>query len=101
MVGYQFNYSYGEDFVYANKRRHGGKEERNADLLIELEAEEADASDVAIRSEKVIRTFSSPAAKMPIPWNPAASNSLPHQQRGDLQIDGVSCASPGRRPINC
>jgi len=27
MVGCQFNYSFGEDFVFANKRRHGGKEE--------------------------------------------------------------------------
>jgi hypothetical protein len=33
-VGCQFNYSFGEDFVYANKRRQGGKEQRNSDLLI-------------------------------------------------------------------
>jgi phage anti-repressor protein len=52
MVGCQFNYSYGEDFVFANKRRHGGKEERNSDLLINLEVEESDEIDMAVRSEK-------------------------------------------------
>jgi hypothetical protein len=52
MVGCQFNYSYGEDFVFANKRRHGGKEERNSDLLINIEVEESDEIDMAIRSEK-------------------------------------------------
>jgi hypothetical protein len=44
MVGCQFN--------VANKRRHGGKEERNSDLLINLELEESDEIDMAIRSEK-------------------------------------------------
>jgi hypothetical protein len=44
MVGCQFN--------FANKRRHGGKEERNSDLLINLEVEESDEIDMAIRSEK-------------------------------------------------
>jgi hypothetical protein len=44
MVGCQFN--------VANKRRHGGKEERNSDLLINLEVEESDEIDMAIRSEK-------------------------------------------------
>jgi phage anti-repressor protein len=52
MVGCQFNYSYGEDFVFANKRRHGGKEERNSDLQISLEVEESDEIDMAVRSEK-------------------------------------------------
>jgi len=52
MVGCQFNYSYGEDFVFANKRRRGGKEERNSDLLINLEVEESDQIDMAVRSEK-------------------------------------------------
>lgn len=52
MVGCQFNYSFGENFVFANKRRHGGKEERNSDLLINLELEESDEIDMAIRSEK-------------------------------------------------
>ena len=28
IVGCQFNHSFGEDFVYANKRRQGSKEER-------------------------------------------------------------------------
>ena len=36
IVGCRFNYSYGEDFVLANKRRQGGKEERNSDFLIVL-----------------------------------------------------------------
>ena len=40
MVGCQFN--------VANKRRHGGKEERNSDLLINLEVEESDEIDMAI-----------------------------------------------------
>jgi hypothetical protein len=37
-AGCQFNYSYGEYFVFANKRRQGGKEEWNSDLLIDLDA---------------------------------------------------------------
>lgn len=52
MVGCQFNYSYGEDFVFANKRRHGGKEERNSDLLIDLEVTVSDEIDMAVSSEK-------------------------------------------------
>ena len=44
MVGCQFN--------VANKRRHGGKEERNSDLLINLEVEESDEIEMAVRSEK-------------------------------------------------
>ena len=44
MVGCQFN--------FANKRRHGGKEERNSDLLINLEVEESDEIEMAVRSEK-------------------------------------------------
>ena len=52
MVGCQFNYSFGEDFVFANKRRHGGKEERNSDLLTNLDVEESDEIDIAVRSEK-------------------------------------------------
>ena len=39
IVGCQFNYSFGEDFVYANKRRQGGKEERNSDLLFDRDAD--------------------------------------------------------------
>ena len=52
MVGCQFNYSFGEDFVFAKKRRHGGKEERNSDLLINLEVEDSDEIDMAVSSEK-------------------------------------------------
>ena len=52
MVGCQFNYSFGEDFVFAKKRRHGGKEERYSDLLIDLELEEPEEIDMAVRSEK-------------------------------------------------
>ncbi len=37
IVGCQFNYSFGEDCVFANQRRQGGKEERNSDLLIDLD----------------------------------------------------------------
>jgi hypothetical protein len=44
MVGCQFN--------FAKKRRHGGKEERNSDLLIDLELEESEEIDMAVRSEK-------------------------------------------------
>ena len=44
IVGCQFN--------FANKRRHGGKEERNSDLLINLELEESEEIDMAIRGEK-------------------------------------------------
>ena len=38
IVGCQFNDSYGEDFVYANKRRQGGKEVRKSDLLMDRDA---------------------------------------------------------------
>ena len=31
--------SFGEDFVFANQRRHGGKEDRNSDLLIDAEVD--------------------------------------------------------------
>jgi hypothetical protein len=44
MVGCQFN--------FAKKRRHGGKEERNSDLLIDLELEDSEEIDMAVRSEK-------------------------------------------------
>jgi hypothetical protein len=44
IVGCQFN--------FANKRRHGGKEERNSDLLINLELEESEEIDMAVRGEK-------------------------------------------------
>ena len=44
MVGCQFN--------FAKKRRHGGKEERNSDLLIDLELEESEEIDMAVGSEK-------------------------------------------------
>ena len=43
-VGCQFN--------LANQRRHGGKEERNSDLLIDLEAEESEEIDMAVGREK-------------------------------------------------
>jgi hypothetical protein len=44
MVGCQFN--------FAKKRRHGGKEERNSDLLIDLELEESEEIDMAVGGEK-------------------------------------------------
>ena len=44
MVGCQFN--------FANKRRHGGKQERNSDLLIDLELEESEEIDMAVGGEK-------------------------------------------------
>ena len=43
-VGCQFN--------LANQRRHGGKEERNSELLIDLEAQESEEIDMAVGSEK-------------------------------------------------
>ena len=43
-VGCQFN--------FASQRRQGGKEERNSDLLIDLEAEEAEEIDMAVGGEK-------------------------------------------------
>ena len=39
-VGCQFN--------FANQRRHGGKEERNSDLLIDLEAQDSEEIDMAV-----------------------------------------------------
>ena len=44
IVGCQFN--------FAKKRRHGGKEERNSDLLIDLEVEESEEIDMALGGEK-------------------------------------------------
>ena len=44
IVGCQFN--------LAIKRRQGGKEERNSDLLIDLELEESEEIDMAVGSEK-------------------------------------------------
>jgi len=43
-----FNYSFGEDFVYANQRRQGGKEERNSDLLIDRDAAMGGDVDMAV-----------------------------------------------------
>ncbi len=43
-VGCQFN--------LANQRRHGGKEERNSDLLIDLEAQDSEEIDMAVGGEK-------------------------------------------------
>ena len=43
-VGCQFN--------LANQRRHGGKEERNSDLLIDLELQESEEIDMVVGSEK-------------------------------------------------
>jgi hypothetical protein len=44
IVGCQFN--------LANQRRHGGKEERNSDLLIDLELQESEEIDMAVGGEK-------------------------------------------------
>jgi hypothetical protein len=44
IVGCQFN--------FANKRRHGGKEKRNCDLLINLELEDSEEIDMAIGGEE-------------------------------------------------
>jgi len=44
IVGCQFN--------FAKKRRQGGKEERNSDLLINLEAEDSEEIDMAVGGEK-------------------------------------------------
>jgi hypothetical protein len=43
-VGCQFN--------LANQRRHGGKEERNSDLLINFEVEESEEIDMTVGGEK-------------------------------------------------
>ena len=43
-VGCQFN--------LANQRRHGGKEERNSDLLINFEAEESEEIHMVVGGEK-------------------------------------------------
>ena len=51
-VGCQFNYSYGEDYVYANKRRQGGREERNSDLLIDRDAGMGGDVDMAVEGEE-------------------------------------------------
>jgi len=44
--------SFGEDFVYANKRRNQGKEEQNSDLLIEDDGAEEGEVDMAVRRGK-------------------------------------------------
>jgi hypothetical protein len=47
-VGCRLNYCYGEDFVFANKCRQGGKEERNSDLLIDIDVGMGGDVDMAI-----------------------------------------------------
>jgi len=42
----------GCQFSFAKKRRYGGKEERNSDLLIDREVEESEAVDMAVGREK-------------------------------------------------
>ena len=42
----------GRQFNLANQRRHGGKEERNSDLLINFEAEESEEIDMTVEGEK-------------------------------------------------
>jgi hypothetical protein len=42
----------GRQFNFAKKRRHGGKEERKSDLLIDLELEESEEIDMAVGGEK-------------------------------------------------
>jgi hypothetical protein len=37
---------------FANKRRNGGKEDRNSDLLIDREVEESEEIDMAVGREK-------------------------------------------------
>jgi hypothetical protein len=44
IVGCQFN--------FAKKRRHGGNEERNSDLLIDLELEDSEKIDMAVGGEE-------------------------------------------------
>ncbi len=44
IVGCQFN--------LANKRRHGGKEERNSDLLINFELQDSEEIDMVVGGEK-------------------------------------------------
>ncbi len=39
-------------FNFANKRRHGGKEERNSELLINLELEDSEEIDMAVGGEE-------------------------------------------------
>ena len=51
-VGCQLNYSYGEDYVYANKRRQGGREVKNSDLLIDRDAGMGGDVDMAVAGEE-------------------------------------------------
>jgi hypothetical protein len=52
IVGCQFN--------LANQRRHGGKEERNSDLLIDLEPQDSEEVVTTEGGEKVIRMTNRP-----------------------------------------
>jgi hypothetical protein len=47
-TGRQFNNSFGEDFVYANKRRQGGKLETHSDLDSGREASEVEDVVIAV-----------------------------------------------------
>ncbi|MCP9818160.1 hypothetical protein KBZ18_01475 [Synechococcus sp. Cruz-9H2] len=51
IVGCQFNYPFGEDFVFVNQRRHGGKEDRNSDLLIDRDVDPQEIN-MAVRGEE-------------------------------------------------
>ena len=47
-TGRQFNNSFGEDFVYASKRRQGGKVETYSDLVMGRESAEAGEVVIAV-----------------------------------------------------
>jgi hypothetical protein len=48
LTGRQFNNSFGEDFVYAKKRRQSGKVETHSDLVSRLEVGELEEVVIAI-----------------------------------------------------
>ena len=45
------SFAYGEDFVFANRRRQGGNEERNSELLINCDADNGGDVDLSARRQ--------------------------------------------------
>jgi hypothetical protein len=87
IVGCQFN--------FANKRRHGGKEERNSDLLINLELEESEEIDMAVRGEKGDQSNQQACRqRRPSGWI-QRGRALFRIISAGSEIDGINLAKPG------
>jgi len=96
-TGCQLSYSCGEDCVYDNQRRQQGSEDRNSDLLIELEGwapKEVDmvitrVDEVGRRPKSVIRASGRPAMSVIAPCrsNPKTNVASPNPEHRIVQAN--------------